>query len=279
MSGICDLHTHSVFSDGTCTPEEIVEGALACGLSAVALTDHNTVSGLKRFVQAARGTAVEAVPGIEISSVHEQQEVHMLGLCLPEKGWAFLQENMVEVNRRKDESNRLLVQALAKNGYPVDYEALIAATPDHHINRGHIGHALVQLGCVKSIREALETVLSPQHGYYRPPERLSAMEAIRLIRKAGGVPVMAHPFLNMTEQQLRVFLPAAKENGLAGMETVYSLYDEKTAACAAGLAREMGLKESGGSDFHGAIKPDIALGLGRGNLHIPYAYFRQLNNG
>lgn len=276
MPYACDLHTHSIYSDGTCTPQEIVELAVARGLSAVALTDHNTVSGLPSFLKAAEGKKVEAVAGIEISAVHGKSEVHVLGLFLPQEGWAALQESMVEVNRRKDESNRRLVEALRQNGYPLDYDALTAQTPDHHINRGHIGAALVALGLFPSIRDALNTVLSEKNGFYQPPERLSALDTIRLIRRAGGVPVMAHPFLNMTEGELRCFLPPAREAGLAGMETVYSLYDDETTRCAGNLAREMGLKESGGSDFHGAIKPDIALGSGKGNLFIPYAFCQAL---
>lgn len=276
MKHICDLHTHSIYSDGTCTPAEIVRQAARAGLSAVALTDHNTVSGLPSFLRAAEELPVEAIAGIEISAVHEMCEVHMLGLFLPERGWDLLQHSMVEVNRRKDESNRNLVQALSENGYPLDYDALIAQTPDHHINRGHIGAALVEMGFVASIRDALETVLSEKKGFYHPPERMTALETIALIRKAGGVPVLAHPFLNMNETQLRDFLPMAREAGLKGMETVYSLYDEETSNLAARLAREMGLEESGGSDFHGAIKPDIALGKGRGNLHIPLAFAEKL---
>lgn len=279
MNRACDLHTHSIFSDGTCTPAQIIQLAVEQGLTAVALTDHNTVSGLPDFFQAARGMPLEAVAGIEISAMHGEREVHILGLYLPPSGWGILQDSMVEINRRKEESNRMLVQALKENGYPVDYEALAARTPNHHINRGHIGAELVRMGWAASVRDALYGILSEETGYYRPPERMTAMETLRLICQAGGVPVLAHPFLNLTEGELRQFLPVARDAGLAGMETVYSLYDDQTALCARNLAREMGLKESGGSDFHGTIKPDIALGTGRGNLYIPHAFHQGLKTG
>lgn len=277
MTNACDLHTHSIYSDGTCTPEEILEQAAAMGLSAVALTDHNTVSGLPSFLKAAEKWPVEAVPGIEISAGYGKKEVHLLGLFLPRWGWDMLQEEMTEINRRKDESNRQLVAALQEAGYPLDYEQLISQTPDHHINRGHIGAALVEMGRAESIREAVVYgVLSEKGGFYHPPQRLTAKETMALILRAGGKPVLAHPFLNLSEGELRCFLQEAKGWGLIGMETSYPLYDAETTELAEKIAGECGLLRSGGSDFHGAIKPDIALGKGRGDLRVPNEYFLSL---
>lgn len=273
---LCDLHAHSVYSDGTCTPEEIIALAEEMGLAAVALTDHNTVSGLPRFVQAAAGKRVQAVAGIELSTVFDGHEVHMLGLFLPESGWPVLEEKMQALLRNKEDSNRRLVAALQRAGYDVDYESLAADTLCGRINRAHIGAEMVKKGYVKSIGEAMQGPLSEKEGFYQPPERLNALEGIALIQKAGALSVLAHPFLNLTDEELRRFLPRAKEAGLTGMETYYSLFDRKTTEKARQLAAEFGLMESGGSDFHGAHKPDIALGRGRGSLQVPKQFYDAL---
>lgn len=273
----CDLHTHSVFSDGTCTPSAVVVQAEQLGLAAVALTDHNTVAGLPAFLQAAEGKNVMAVPGMELSVQYGQGEVHMLGLFLPRTSWPILQNKMEEVNRRKEESNRELIAALQKAGYPLDYDELTAATPTGRINRAHMGADLIKKGYVNSIGEAMNGLLSEKGGYYRPPKRMDAMEAVALIRQLGGAPVLAHPFLNLTEDKLMAFLPQAKEAGMMGMETHYSLFTAEETERARQLAERFGLMESGGSDFHGHHKPDIALGWGRGNLRIPAAFYERLS--
>ena len=109
-------------------------------------------------------------------------------------------------------------------------------------------------------------------------ERLPVFEVIEFLREIGAVPIIAHPFLNLTEDKLAVFLKEGITHGLCGMETLYSTYDEKTSAKAAKMARDFGLLESGGSDFHGEIKPDISLGTGRGNLAVPYEFFEKLED-
>lgn len=273
---LCDLHTHSIYSDGTCSPEQLISLAEKKGLAALALTDHNTVSGLSLFMGAARGKAVEAVPGIEISALCGDAEVHMLGLFLRRDRWPFLEEKMTDIIRRKETSNRRLVDALRKAGYDLDYDALAAATPGGRINRAHIGAAMVKKGYVASINEAVQGVLSEKRGYYQPPERMTAFQAIDLIKQAGGAAVLAHPFLNLTEEALSAFLPQAKAAGLDGMETDYSLFDAQTRARARFLAHRFSLCCSGGSDFHGAHKPLISLGTGQGDLQVPFFYCEQL---
>lgn len=272
----CDLHAHSVYSDGTCTPEEVIALAEERSLAAVALTDHNTVSGLERFMWAADGKKVQAVAGMELSTVFDGAETHMLGLFLPRSGWPLLEEKMQVLLQNKEESNRRLIAALQQAGYDVDYEELAAATLGGRINRAHIGADMVKKGYVGSISEAMSGLLSEKGGFYRPPERLSALEGISLIRKAGGLAVLAHPFLNLTEEELRRFLPLAKEAGLTGMETHYSLFNRDITEKARRLAAEYGLLESGGSDFHGLHKPDIALGWGKGGLQVPARFYEAL---
>ena len=272
----CDLHTHSCYSDGSDSPEQLIETACACGLSAVALTDHNTVSGLPAFLSAAKGKPIEAVPGIEFSVDYEGIELHILALFVRETSFSEIDALMESVQRRKDESNRALISALCAAGYALDYEAIRTKTPNGQFNRAHVALALTEQGYTASVKEAFETLLSEEQGFYRPPKRLGTFEVLGFIRSIRAVSVLAHPFLNLSEDALRRFLPKAKEYGLCGMETVYPLYDGATAETARSIAREFGLLESGGSDYHGEVKPDITLGTGKNNITVPYSFFEAL---
>lgn len=275
----CDLHTHSNHSDGTFTPEELIAEAERVGLSAIALTDHNTVSGLPRFLEAARGSSVEAIPGIEISTEYGDRELHILGLFLEEKHYDTVTEFLVPLFENKEQSNVELMAALAEAGYDITYEEVASRIPDGQFNRSHVGEILTEKGYTPSIAEAFRTVLSKDGGLYRQPKRLPAFEVIAFLRAIGAVPVLAHPFLSLSEDELRPFLREAVGHGLCGMETVYSTYDEETARLASSIADELGLKHSGGSDFHGGRKPDIALGTGRGDLFIPLEFVEALRQG
>lgn len=278
MEPVCDLHVHSTFSDGTLTPAELVEEALRRGLSAVALCDHNTVAGLPDFLAAAEGTELEAVPGIEFSCEYKDGELHVLGLFIEPEHYKEITELLEDFRRRKELSNLRLIETLGEAGYQLDYQAIKARTPGGQVNRAHIAAALMEAGYTSSVKEGFKALLAPQHGYYSPPKRMSAYDAVRFIKSIGAVAVLAHPFLNLTEEGLREFLPAAVACGLDGMETMYSKFDEEETALAAAIADEFGLKHSGGSDFHGATKPDIAMGCGKGDLYIPLKILENLKS-
>lgn len=273
---LCDLHTHSVFSDGSFTPEQLIDAAVGAGLSAIALTDHNTVSGLERFLSYAADKPVDAVPGIEFTTSHQGQELHILGLFLPRDAYSAITPYVRQAHENKEKSNRILAKCLNENGYPIDYEKLKASTPNGKINRAHFAAALVEAGLIGSREEAFQTILSPSHGWYQDYERLDTITTIRLIRSLGAVPVWAHPLFHVDHATCEAFLPDFKENGLTGIETVYSTYSEAETSFAKTMCRKFDLLESGGSDFHGANKPDISLGTGRGNLQIPYEFYEQL---
>lgn len=277
MNRFCDLHTHSVFSDGTLTPTELVELAEELGLGAVALTDHNTVLGLPEFLAAAEGKAVEAVPGVEFSVDYQDGELHILALYIrPEHyGAAMAIAGQMQENKRK--SNIALVEALNRAGYAISYEKIKAAMPAGEPNRALIAAELKACGYVSSNQEAFQKLLSPKHGYYVPPKRIDAFELISFVRSIGAVAVWAHPWLHLKqEEQVREFLSKAIPVGLQGMETQYPLYTPEQTALAASLAEEYGLLQSGGSDFHGANKPDIALGTGKGSLAVPVELLRKI---
>lgn len=276
MERFCDLHIHSTFSDGTCPPAELIALAEEADLAAVALCDHNTVAGLPDFVAAAQGREVEAVPGIEFSTDYDGTELHILALFVEPEYYGEITDLLADADRRKEESNVALAAALNRAGYVFDYAAVKAATPKGHINRAHIAAELTRLGYTESVQAAFKTLLSPEHGYYDPPKRMDAYDAIRYIKSIGAVAVLAHPFLSMDETMLRAFLPEAVCSGLDGMETMYAKYSAETTCLATQIAEEFDLCHSGGSDFHGQNKPDILIGVGRGELRVPESWLEAL---
>ena len=276
---LCDLHTHSTCSDGTLTPTELVKLALEKELSAVALTDHNTVAGLPEFLEAARGTKLEAVPGIEFSVDYGDIELHILGLFIKPEHYGPITERVEDMLRRKEQSNIDLVKNLEQAGIFLSYEDIKAATTTGQVNRALIAAEMLRKGYVGSIQEAFSKYLKQSHGYYNPPKRPDAFETIRFIRSLGAVAVWAHPFLNLkTEEAIREFLPEACQAGLQGMEVFYPKFDENQTALALQLVKEFGLQPSGGSDFHGENKPDIQLGSGKGSLSLPITLLEGLKS-
>lgn len=254
-----DLHTHSIYSDGSWTPAQIVAEAAKNCLT-VALTDHNSVSGLPEFLEAARALDVEAVPGIEFSTDYGENELHIVALFVPESAYDPIRDYVAAGDRRKEESNRVLIRSLNTAGYELDYAQIVAKTPDGRVNRAIIGEEMVRKGYVASVKEAFATVLDERHGFYVRPARPDALETIRFICQIGGVPVLAHPYLSLRQPALEEFLSLAKASGLVAMETQYASYDAETTALAVATAKKYGLLQSGGSDFHGDAKPHIALG-------------------
>lgn len=275
---ICDLHVHSTFSDGTLTPAELVRLAEKENISAVALCDHNTVDGLKDFINAGKNSDVITIPGIEISTEFNNKERHILGLFLPEEKYNEISHMMGKIKVFKEESNEILVRNLRNGGYMIDYDEIKSKNAGAYINRAHIAKALVEKGYFESINEAFAKVLSPDGQFYTPSKRFKALEIIQYLSSIGAVPVCAHPFLGMNTDEVDMFLNSAKSNGLVGMETIYSEYDQETQKTARILAEKHGLLQSGGSDFHGDNKPDISMGVGKGNLTIPYEFYEKLKN-
>jgi len=271
----CDLHTHSIYSDGSFSPKEIVAEAKRLGLT-VALTDHNTVSGLSEFLEEAKRQGVTAVPGVEISTDYRGKELHLLGLFVETQYYDRLEQVMKKYHALKEASNKDLVERLNEAGYLIDYETVKKSVPEGNVNRAHIATALMEKGYVESVREAFQTILKEGAGFYVPPARLGLLGGIRLLREMKAIPILAHPLQELGEQELRQLLAEATEAGLIGMETQHSSYDEEKLALAAQVAGEFSLLESGGSDFHGIPKPDVFLGTGKGNLSVSGQVYENL---
>lgn len=269
MKMFCDLHTHSVFSDGSDAPEELIRIAEALGLGAVALTDHNSVSGLPRFLAAAESSAVTAVPGVEFTTGYGDREVHIVALFVKPEHFEAVEALAAKPHQWKEESNLALIRALGERGCELDYDAIRSATPDGRVNRVHFARALAEKGYVSTVDEAFEKLLHPDRGIYVPPRRLSSLETIGFIRSIGAVSVLAHPWLNLDEPELERFLTLALPAGLDAMEVYYSKFDESQSNLALEIAEKYGLAVSGGSDYHGVNKPGLSLGTGYGNLAVP----------
>jgi len=269
LNNACDLHTHSTFSDGTLTPEEIVNLSVHKGLSHVALCDHNTINGLSRFLHAAEGKKIVAVPGCEFTSSYLGNELHILGLFIPETAFSQVTERLYEYHKLKEKSNISLIDSLCRAGYKLSFEELVSKSESGQINRANIAAELTRLGYTTSIKEAFKTLLSEKAGHFVPPLRPDAFETIKFIRSIGAVPVLAHPFLSLDYEKLIEFLPLAKQSGLMAMECIYSTFTDEEASLASELCQRFSLLKSGGSDFHGDNKPAISLGIGTGNLFVP----------
>lgn len=271
----CDLHTHSIYSDGSYTPAEIIAEAKKLGLT-VALTDHNTVSGVAEFMKAAEEQGVTSVAGTELSTAYEDKELHLLGLFIKPEHYNVIERLVKEFHVLKEISNMEMIERLCESGYQIEYTSVKKRNPEGNANRAHVAAELLEKGYVSSINEAFHTLLGDGMGFYVPPARLQLTDAIKFLREIGAIPILAHPLQDLSESELRSILPVAKEAGLLGIETRHSSYDRKTELIADKIAQEFDLVASGGSDFHGTNKPTIFLGVGKGDMSVPLAYYENL---
>ncbi len=264
----CDLHTHTVHSDGSYTTAELAAAANEKNLI-IALTDHNTVSGLPEFTAEADRLGVTGVGGVELSCVYEGREFHLLGLFIEPEHYGEVEGLCTEYHVLKEKSNVDLIDKLASIGYDINYESIQKRNVKGRVNRAHIAAELIEKGYVLSVGEAFERLLDEKVGLYTPPERLGLTDAIRFLRRIKAVPVLAHPLKDIGAEEFGKMLPELIEAGLVGMETMHSSYSDEKIALSKKIAENFGLLESGGSDFHGSIKPGVMLGVGKGNLDIP----------
>lgn len=271
----CDLHTHSLYSDGSFTPAEIISEAKRLGI-AVALTDHNTVSGLREFEEEAKKQGVKAVTGVEFTTEYNKREFHMLGLFIKPEYYGLIEKTAKVFAELKEKNNLEMARRLNSAGYHINYSDVKKRSANGNVNRVQFAEELVDKGYISSIDEGFETILNEDNVFYVPTERLDTVEAIRLLREIDAVPVLAHPLDSTDEQFLREMLPALIDAGLVGMEVQHSSYDSQKIADATRIAAEFGLLPSGGSDFHGTRKKGIYLEKGKGNLAVPIEWLYNL---
>ena len=276
---IIDLHVHSTESDGTLTPEDLVAEAKKAGLAAFALTDHDTCQGVCKAMPLAASAGIELIPGIELSTDYHGKEVHIVGLYIDIENEQLLKKT-AEYQKCRSERNALMVEALRKEGLSITMEELVAENPDCVITRANIARFLYEHGQIKSVREAFDRYIGDHCKCYVGRLKVSSTDAVRLIKEAGGTAILAHPLLyGLSNTNLQKMIDELKPVGLDGLEAIYSTYTTGEEQQMKRLARENGLLISGGSDFHGSNKPDIALGRGRGHLYIPYSVLETIKAG
>lgn len=272
---ICDLHTHTNHSDGSISTDELVRLAKEKNLI-IALTDHNTVSGLPSFLAEAERQGVTAVGGTELTTEYSGREFHLIGLFIDPEHYDDVENLCLNLLHQKEMCNRDLVDKLRALGYDIDYDEIRKRNVKGNANRAHIAAELVEKGFVPTVREAFANLLEESCGLYKPCGRLKLCDAIDFLHSIHAVPILAHPLKDITPDELRKMLPELIPHGLVAIETMHSSYSDETIAVSKEIARDFNLLESGGSDFHGFVKPGVTLGVGRGNLNIGEEYYHAL---
>ena len=267
--GCIDLHIHTNASDGTDAPAEAVEKARTLGLEAIALTDHDTVSGVAEAVRAGEQLGVEVVPGIEVSSDYRDNNIHVLGYFIDPEADA-LRQVMDWIRVERIARNEYVVNKMADDGFDISMEELRRMYPDAVLGRPHMAEFLVKKGYVSSIREGFALYLGEGKKYYLPKRRISLARAVDTILASGGLAVLAHPLqYRYPLEEVIEMIEYARSLGVKALECYYSEHSPEDERWLLARAEEYGLGVSGGSDYHGTRKTHIAMGRGMGNLAIP----------
>lgn len=269
MEKLIDLHTHSVYSDGTMTPNELVCHAKNEGLSAIALTDHDSVSGVGEALEKGKEIGLEVVPGIEFS-VQSETETHILGYYININS-KVLSDVFPEIRRVRLERLLETEANLKKQGINVSYEEALKLAPGGLVGRAHFARIMTEKGYTSSVKEAFDLYLASGKKGYSSRQYLTDEEAVRIIREAGGVSFVAHLHLiRLSDNDLFEYLKKLKKAGLGGIEGYYSEYTKEMHDKYCEMAKELSLGISGGTDFHANSKPHISIGRGFGELKISY---------
>ncbi len=271
-----DLHTHSTASDGSLTPGELAEEADSIGLTAVALTDHDTVDGLPEFMAAAERLGFEGVRGVELSAQFPLGTMHLLGYFIrPRDG--SLANSLAELKEARRERNPRIIARLNDLGIPLTMDEVEELAGPGQIGRPHIARALVNMKVARSINEAFHRLLKRGRAAYVEKFRYSPEKSIAIIRQAGGIASLAHPkTLEVTNRRLPGILKELRALGLSALEAYYPDHSPEETSFYIRTAKRLGLVVSGGTDFHGALKDQIRLGVGRSNSHIPDSVLSEL---
>ncbi len=270
MPGI-DLHTHSTASDGTLTPSELMQAAKKTGLEAIALTDHDTAAGLEEALDHAGKLDIECIPGCELSVVSPSGNMHILGYWIP-TGPSRLSQTLESLRDRRHERNHMIMAKLNALGMEIGYDDVLAVAGGDAVGRPHIAQVMHARGFVNSVSDAFRNYLGSDGKAYVPKEKLGPRQAIELLKSVGATVVLAHPFLlGLQGPDLRGVIRQLKEYGLDGVEAYYTLHRPDQTLTYVSIAQDLDLLVTGGSDFHGAVKPDVHLGIGFGNLFVPYS--------
>lgn len=271
-----DLHTHSLCSDGAQAPADVVRSAKEAGLSAIALSDHDCISGVQEAMDTGKALGVEVIPAVELSA-QSDTELHILGYFVDIHN-KKLQDTMRYALQVRDERQEETCRKLNEQGFSITMEeARAEAHGNPVLCRAHFAQIMVRKGYAESVKDAFNRFLSVGCYAYSNRQALTGPEAVSLIREAGGIAVAAHLHLiKKPDDELRQYLKELIPYGLDGVEGYYTDYTPDMEQRYRTMARELGLVISGGTDYHGANKPHIAIGKGKGNLEIPYSVLEGL---
>ncbi len=270
---IVDLHVHSNRSDGSMEPSELVDYAVSKKLSAFALTDHDCVDGIPMAIERAnywakQGIFIEVIPGIELSTEYIGKDIHIVGIDIDYEA-PFFREYLKDFVNSRILRNQKMCKNLQTAGIDISYEDLLREFPTSVITRAHYARYMLKKGYVTSMAEAFERYIGDHSPYFVPREKVTPTQAVELILRSGGIPILAHPILyGLGKQTLDTLVSTLKDVGLIGIEAVYSTYTLADERQIKALADKYDLAISGGSDFHGKAKPDIDLAVGKGKLFI-----------
>lgn len=263
-----DLHTHSTASDGADTPTELIEKAHEKNLSAIALTDHDTLGGLPEAQEAAKDLDVELVRGCEISTTTEIGEVHILGLWVPEEA-EDLEKFLADMRQKRNERNSLILKKLQKHGFEITEEELREKAKGS-VGRPHMAQILLEKGYIADIREAFDKYLGKGGSAYVQRAKMDPVYVVQLLSRLGATVAMAHPLLNnVAADKLESFIYGLIPHGLEALEAWHSAHDKARTRQIVKLAQKYHLGLTGGSDYHGIVKPDIRLGEAGHDVSIP----------
>lgn len=266
---LIDLHVHSNASDGSLTPSEVADAALQAGLSAIALTDHDTIDGIPEIMSYTGDKELEVVPGIELSCYYKKREIHILGYYIDYKN-PDLNSELKELKEFREQRNIKMVELMQKDGLPVTMEKLLHGNPDSVITRAHFARVLVEEGVCKDKNIAFKKYIGVGCKYYLPKPEVGCEKAMSILTRYSKAAFLAHPLLyHLGYAQIEELLLYLKPLRLKGIEAYHSSNNAYESDKLRSIAIKHELAISGGSDFHGIIKPNISLGVGRGGMRIP----------
>lgn len=266
---LIDLHVHSNASDGSLTPSEVADEAIKMGLSAIALTDHDTIDGVTEILEYTKDKNLEVVPGIELSCYYNNREIHILGFYVdytnPE-----LQKELDILKEARESRNLKMIELMRKDGIDITMEKLLHGNPDSVITRAHFARVLVEDGICKDKEVAFKKYIGIGCKYYLPKPQVTCETAMNILTKYSKAAFLAHPLLyHLGYNQIEELLIYLKSLGLKGIEAYHSSNNCYESDKLRSMALKLDLAISGGSDYHGIIKPNIQMGKGRGGMRVP----------
>lgn len=266
---LIDLHVHSNASDGSLTPREVADEAIAMGLKAIALTDHDTVDGVTEILEYTKDKDLEVVPGIELSCYYKNREIHILGFYGDYENPQLAKE-LEELKDAREGRNKKMVELMRADGIDITMEKLLHGNPDSVITRAHFARVLVEEGVCKTKDIAFKKYIGIGCKYYLPKPQVTCERAMGILNKYFKAIYLAHPLLyHFGYAQIEELLIYLKELGLTGLEAYHSSNNSYESDKLRSMALKLDLGISGGSDFHGVVKPNIKMGIGRGGMRIP----------